>query len=133
MYNTQTGIYALRLLVDLMHSNTYDIVVFDRCVFDACVWAEYHKDKGRLTELERKSLQDFFLSRLWSNAIDFACIMICDPGTAVRREHVSALVAQKGTHTNEETIGELVSIHRRVYDTLSPFYPQAPLHGHNLS
>jgi hypothetical protein len=124
IYNTQTGIYALKLLVDLMHSNTYDVVLFDRCIFDACVWAQYHESKGRLTEPERKTLQDFFLSRLWSNAIDFACIMTCAPDVAVKREHTCALVTQVGTHTNEETISELVSIHKTIYGILSPAYPQ---------
>lgn len=127
IYNAQTGIYALELLIDLMHSSVYDIVIFDRCIFDAYVWAEFHKKKERLTKTEKKTLQDFFLSRLWSDTIDAAIIMICDPDTAVRREHTTALVAEKGHTTNEDTIRDLVSIHRAAYDTLSPRYSQLHL------
>lgn len=127
IYNAQTGIYALRLLIDLMHSSVYDIVIFDRCIFDAYVWAEFHKKKGRLTETEQKVLQDFFLSRLWSDAIDAAIIMTCDPAVAMRREHTTSSAEEKGHTTSEETIRNLIALHRTTYEALSSSYLQLHL------
>ena len=127
VYNVQTGIYALELLINLMHSSVYDIVIFDRCIFDAYVWAQFHEKKERLTKTEKENLQDFFLSRLWSDAIDTAIIMICDPAVAVHREHATSSVEEKGHTTSKEPIQDLVSLHRTAYETLSSRYQQLHL------
>ena len=50
VYNLRTGIYALTLLLDISVGHLYDVVIFDRSIFDAYVWLMYWNEKGKLTE-----------------------------------------------------------------------------------
>jgi len=62
IYNVRTGIYALNLLLDSGHTNSYDIIIFDRCIFDAYVWMEYWFEKNKISEEEKNILQHFFFA-----------------------------------------------------------------------
>src|SRR3989344_3657761 len=45
LYNIRTGLYALSLLIDESYGHLYDIIIFDRCVFDAYCWMMYWLEK----------------------------------------------------------------------------------------
>ena len=46
VYNIRTALYALNILLDLAHGHLYDVVAFDRAIFDAYGWMKYWLDKG---------------------------------------------------------------------------------------
>ena len=77
-YNLRTGLYALNMLIDFAHSHTYDIVIFDRAIFDAYTWMIYWEDKKMLTPKEKDLHQRFFLSKPWVDRIIASYIVTCD-------------------------------------------------------
>lgn len=127
LYNIRTGLYALELLVDISASHTYDLVIFDRCIFDAYCWMIYWAEKEKLSEKEREIIQSFFLSKFWIDKIDAAYFMICDPKVAMERELRIALSQKLGETTNPKTVKTLVGRYKSAYKVLSPKYPQLQL------
>jgi len=127
LYNIRTGIYALSLLVDLMQGNQYDVVIFDRCVFDAYCWMTYWKEKGKLTEEEKAVLQSFFLSQFWMESIDAAYFMTCTPYAAGERELKIAVSEILGETTSAASVTTLIARYRNAYALIKPQYPQLHL------
>ncbi|MBI4992047.1 MAG: AAA family ATPase [Candidatus Harrisonbacteria bacterium] len=127
LYNIRTGLYALELLIDLSSSHQYDIVIFDRGIFDVYCWMMYWEEKLRLAGNQKKLIQSFFLSQFWVDKIDVAYFMIADPKIAMERELRIALSSKLGETTNPKTIQTLVERYRIAYEQLSPQYPQLHL------
>ena len=124
LYNIRTGLYALNLLIDLSAGHMYDIVLFDRCIFDAFSWMMYWEEKNKLTPAERNMIQSFFLSDFWTDKIDAAIFMVCDPAEALRREMRLSMSQKVGETTNSKTVEALVNRYKTAYRLLSPKYKQ---------
>lgn len=127
LYNIRTGVYALTKLIDESYGHLYDVVIFDRCVFDAYCWMMYWTEKGQLTDDEKATIQSFFLSRFWTDKIDAAYFMTCDPKVAMERELKIALSQKLGETTNPKTIKTLTERYKTAYTKLSPRHPQLRL------
>ncbi|TSC51964.1 MAG: hypothetical protein LiPW41_731 [Parcubacteria group bacterium LiPW_41] len=122
IYNVRTGLYSLSLLLDLSWGHQYDLVIFDRAIFDSYVWMMYWEEKNKLSEVEKKGIQDFFLNRLWTNEIDAAYFVVCDPDEAMKRELRIALSQKLGETSNPKTIKTLVERYNTAYAALSPVH-----------
>lgn len=127
LYNLMTGDYALEILNNLGSGHQYDIVIFDRCLFDVYSWMMYWEGKGMLTEEEKVLYQSYFLSRFWLDKIDAAYFMISDPKVAMEREMRIALSTKLGETSNPKTIENLVERYKTAYAQLSPNHPQLTL------
>ena len=123
-YNIRTADYARTQLMDLSRGHLYDLVLFDRCVFDAYCWMMYWEDKGQLTPYEVKLYQSFFLSKFWVNKLDAAYFVTCGPEEAMRRSKEVSLTDLLGNFTNPDTIRVLVERFQKAYQDLSPIFPQ---------
>jgi len=119
IYNVRTGLYSLSLLLDLSWGHQYDLVIFDRAIFDSYVWMMYWEEKNKLSAEEKNTIQEFFLNRLWTNEIDAAYFVVCDPQEAMRRELRIALSQKLGETSNPETIKRLVERYNVAYTKLS--------------
>jgi hypothetical protein len=126
-YNIRTGLYALNMLMDFTHGHVYDIVIFDRSIFDAYTWMIYWEDKKLLSSKERETIQNFFLSRLWTDRIILSYIVLCEANEAVRRGQRIAASENLGQSSNPESIRKSVARHERMMAELSPRYPQLRL------
>lgn len=124
LYNIRTGIYALTQLIDFSAGHLYDVVIFDRCIFDAYCWMMYWTEKNKLTEVEKRMIQDFFLLRFWADKIDVAYFLICDPDMAAERELRIALSRKLGETTSPQTVRTLVERYLGAYRVLSLTYKQ---------
>ena len=124
LYNIRTAMYALQILVDQSVGNLYDVVIFDRCIFDSYCWFLYWQEKNLLTEEETKIFQSFFLSRFWKENLDIAYMMTCAPEKAMERELRIALSSKLGETTNPKTIERLIARCQKAFFTLSPTCPQ---------
>lgn len=124
LYNLRTAIYALNLLIDLSHGHLYDVVIFDRALFDGFVWMMYWEEKGKLTKEEKELYQEFFKFRLWIKEIDSAFFITCKPEEAMRREMRLALTNEEGEYTNPKTIATLISRYDKAYEALKENHPQ---------
>lgn len=127
LYNIRTGLYALTLLIDQSAGHVYDIVIFDRCIFDTYCWMIYWQEKSKISEKEMELFQQFFISRFWIDKIDAAYFMVCDPQEAVRRELRIALSQKLGDTTNPKTIETLAARYLSTYEILSPCHTQLHL------
>lgn len=127
LYNIRTGLYALNILIDQSLGHLYDVVIFERCLFDVYCWMMYWLEKGMLSAEEKDLIQNFFLSRFWIDKIDAAFFMVCDPDIAMKREMRISPSKKLGTTTNPETIRNLVERYKRAYTFLSPRFSQLNL------
>jgi len=127
LYNIRTGLYALEMLIDLSQGHQYDMVIFDRCVFDAYSWMMYWQEKGKLTDADRSLIQNFFLLPYWMNQIDLAYVFTCDPLVATTREDRLSLTNRPSEMTNPQTIGVLVDRYNRAFSQLKDGFPQLRL------
>ncbi len=124
LYNLTTALYALPKLIEMSAGHNHDLVIFERCIFDACCWMRYWNKKNKLSEEEMDLYQNFFLSRFWLDKIDVAYFMICDPDVAVERDLKDATIKTLGNTTNPSSIKNLVSIYKEAYEKLHPVSPQ---------
>lgn len=124
LYNLRTGLYALQNLIDLSSGHQYDIVIFDRGIFDTHIWMQYWRSKGKLSVDEEQFYQAFFMSRFWVNSIDAAYFVVCDADVAMQREHRVSLTGHEGNFTNPETIKKLAGYYADAYKALGADYPQ---------
>lgn len=124
LYNIRTGMYALTQLIDYSAGHPYDLVIFDRCIFDTYCWMLYWAEKNKLNKQEQKIIQEFFLSKFWSCNIDAAYFMICNPEIAMKRELRIALSNKLGETTNPNTVKTLVDRYRCAYFKLKPSHQQ---------
>lgn len=127
LYNIRTGLYALNILIDESFGHLYDIIIFERCIFDLYCWMTYWLEKGKLSAEEKSLIQGFFLSRFWADKIDAAYFMICDPEEAMRRELRISLSQKLGETTNPATIRTLVERYKSAYEILFPKHSQIRL------
>lgn len=126
-YNIRTGTYALNLLLDNAYGHNYDLIIFDRCIFDAYCWMQYWKEKSKLTEKEAANNQSFFLQKPLTDYIDAAIMMTCSAEEAMKRELKIALSSKLGETTNPESIKRLERIWKNAYERLQGEYPQLTL------
>src|SRR3989344_5476289 len=87
----------------------------------------YWSEKNKISEEEKRLIQSFFIWRFWTDKIDVAYFMVCDPEVAMARELRIALSRKLGETTNPETIRTLVNRYRAAYQILSPQFPQLRL------
>jgi thymidylate kinase len=127
VYNIRTGLYALTMLLDESHMHNFDIIMFDRGIFDAYVWMMYWREKEKLTGPQEDFYQRFFLSPFWADTVDLAFFMVCQPEEAMRREMQFALTERLGETTNPAAIATLFDRFQRAYDLLHPHHPQLRL------
>ena len=127
LYNLRTGLYALNILIDESASHRYDIVIFNRCLFDMYCWMEEWFSEGQLTEKEKVTYQNLALSRFWVDNIDIAVFMVCDPAISMKRALRIAPIKKEGGTTNYKKVASLVERYKNTYKTLSEKYPQLHL------
>jgi len=124
LYNIRTAQYAIAQLIDLSHSHTYDLVLFDRCAFDGYYWMMYWLAKGKLAPEEAELYQDYFLSDFWVKNLDAAFFVVCDPEIAMRRNQEDNISNKIGETTNPANLKVLVDRLHQAYRELSPKFPQ---------
>ena len=124
LYNIRTALYALSILIDESFKHSYDVVIFDRGVFDVYGWMMYWQEKGKLTEKEKELVQKFFLSRFWMDKIDAAFFMVCDSEVAMQRELRIALSNKLGETTNPKSVETLVARYKKAHELLKNDFPQ---------
>ncbi|MEO0084942.1 MAG: hypothetical protein ABIJ94_04395 [candidate division WOR-3 bacterium] len=110
LYNIRTGIYALAELLDNTYSLDFDLIIFDRAVYDAYCWQEYWLRKKIISPEVAEFNQKFFVQSEIANKVDICFFVICQAEEAMRREAKWALTEKHGETTNPETIQNLVEI-----------------------
>lgn len=127
IYNIRTAISALTKLVDESYGHKYDIILFDRCIFDAYCWMEYWAEKEKLTPGDKFIIQSFFTLPFFTERVDLYYFMVCDSKVAMERELRIALSKRPRETTNPASIDNKVTIWKRAYGILHSFHPNIRL------
>lgn len=114
-YNIATGIYALAHLLNNLGNGELDLILFDRCVYDAWCWQLYWQKKEDTSEKEAEFLKAFFTHRDWRDNVDVAFFIMCDPRVAIERDQQWSLTKKSGSYTNLETVKKLYNIFKTGY------------------
>lgn len=114
-YNIATGIYALAHLLNNLNNGELDLILFDRCIYDAWCWQLYWRRKENTSKEEAKFLKAFFAHKDWKDNIDIAFFIMCNPKTAIGRDQKWSLTKKSGNYTNLKTVTELFDIFKTGY------------------
>lgn len=115
LYNVRTGLYALTTLIDASVNNNYDLVIFDRCLYDAYVWMEHWYCKSEIKETERNILQEFFLFKTWLEWLDAIFFVTTSVEEAIKRDKAVSLTKKFGSTTNPQSIENLIEVFTDLY------------------
>jgi thymidylate kinase len=126
-YNVATAIYALEKLIHESFGHKYDIILFDRAIFDAYCWMEYWVQKDKLSPGDKYVWQSFFTSKQFVEKLDLVYFMICDPKVALERELRVAVSKRPRETTNPTSIEQKIKIWRNAYSIQSSFHPNIRL------
>lgn len=110
IYNIATAVYAMNALMNQLNSGADELVLFDRCLYDAWGWMEYWLWKKDITEKQAREFQRFFTHEAWRKEIDIAFFVICDPREAVRRNLEDAIVKETGHFSSPKSSEKLANI-----------------------
>jgi predicted NUDIX family phosphoesterase/predicted ATPase len=83
-----------------------DVIVLDRGLFDALIWMQWLRTKGRLTQEEHQTIVRFLQLERWKSAVDLVFLLSVGPREALRREHSRFLTRKPGSIMNSEAITE---------------------------
>ncbi|MBI2064780.1 MAG: hypothetical protein HYT62_01860 [Candidatus Yanofskybacteria bacterium] len=121
LYNVATGLYALDKLIHESFGHKYDIILFDRAVYDAYCWMEYWVEKNQLSPGDKYVWQSFFTSKQFLEKLDLAYFMICDPEVAMKRQLRIAISKRPRETTNPASIEQKNKIWQRAHSFHSAF------------
>ena len=127
VYNIRTGLYALQIFLNLRGGHEYDVVFFDRGIFDPYTWMIRWYEDGKLSEEDMRRWQKSFVDPLWAHDMDAAYVIVCDPAIAVEREYKKSPDKRLGATTNPEFMERLIRYNNRMLEELSGTYPQLRL------
>lgn len=123
-YNLRTAMYSLTKLLDESHDSRYDLILFDRCAFDAYCWMEYWAKKDKLSPKNKAVFQSFFMDNRFIDKIDICYFMVCDPKVSMKREFKNAISNEVRETTNYKSMETLDHIWRDAFAKLKPSYPK---------
>lgn len=126
-FNLRTAHYVADMILDLGAGHQYDIVIFDRGVFDSYIWAAYWCDKDQISVAEMQAFQEHSLCRFWADDVDVAFYITCDAQTAITRRNQVGLGAHRGTVTTHQSIKKLVQFFHYAHQILQTRFSQLHL------
>lgn len=126
-YNLRTALDSIPKLLDESHDSRYDLILFDRCVYDAYCWMEYWEKKGKLSSKDKLLFQSYYMNSRFTEKIDICYFLVCDPETSMKREFKDAISNEVRETTNLESIKMLDGIWRSSYKSLFPSNPNLRL------
>ena len=102
--------HTLQILLQYSYSIDYDLLFFDRGLYDAWCFIEWLLQKRKLRQEESECFKSFFTYEGWLKNIDLCFFVMCDPKVAAVRNRKDAFLTKKaGIRTNSKTVSELYS------------------------
>lgn len=125
-YNICTALYSIQKIMDVSYTHTYDILLLDRGIFDASCWVEYLHQHGLLNYSEKEALNLFYLLPCFTQKIDCALVVVCDPDAAFERVKAMQISDDMG-FTNPRSLKSLYEKSCELYERYCHSYPQLKL------
>lgn len=103
--------HTLQLLLEHSYSIDYDLILFDRGLYDAWCFIEWLRRKKRLGQKEADCFKQYFTYQGWLKNIDICFFIMCDQRAANRRNRKDAFLTKKfGFRTDPKTTSELHAV-----------------------
>lgn len=102
-FNVWTACASLNAMLEAVEKD-YQIVIFDRGVFDALCWMNFMEMVGRLSHDEKQTIFSFLLMERWRAFADIIFLMTTTPKEALKREYQDQLTKREGSIMNERTL-----------------------------
>lgn len=125
-YNIRTALYSIQKIIDTFWTHTYDILLLDRGIFDASCWVEYLHQHNLLTDSEKNVLNLFYLLPCFTQKIDCALVVVCDPDVAFKRVKAMQISNDIG-FTSPRSLKNLYEQSCDLYQRYNHIYPQLKL------
>jgi thymidylate kinase len=94
LYSFRTTLCVVETILEQVAKNDYDVIVFDRGLYDRYCWFVYERMVGKLEESSFLFFQEFCLRDEWR--LDLGIFLICSPEEAVSRDRKSSLSEEDG-------------------------------------
>lgn len=107
VFNIRVGLRVLDEMLELETGANYDVVIFERGIFDTYCWVNFWTKKKMLSKKECEYFQNFFTSRFWLKIIDVPFFFSCDYKTGIRRNAKNNILPVSGETINYGTMSEL--------------------------
>jgi len=124
-FNAWSACYALQTILEDCHSGDPDhLVILDRGLFDAVVWAQFlYEPNHRITDDDRKLMQGFFTLDLWRQRESAVFLFTADQTTSLARETHSKLTLKGGGAMNADFLNNLLKAYTRAADEWEAEFP----------
>lgn len=116
LFAVQNGIYALSRLLCNVYSLDFDLIIFDRALYDNFCWNEYLLQKGIISRKIADINQNFFTQPEIIDKIDLCFFTVCSVHKTMKYENRWSLTNKKGAITNSEIVKILLKIWRNVFE-----------------
>lgn len=120
-FNVWTACSTLTQMLEALDRDD-QIVIIDRGLFDALCWINWLEKTARLTQPEKKIIDDFILLNPWRELTDIVFILSVDPKTALERELAGQLTKRSGSIMNENTLEQFNNSVKSVYNENSSLF-----------
>ncbi len=114
VYNFQTCEYALSAARDRSHSD-FDLVIFDRAIYDGVVRMEYYARNGVITREQQSVIEGYYLLPWNTDLFDLHICLVSTPEVAIERELARALTEKHGKTMNPDTLKGLLDAHQSMW------------------
>lgn len=107
--------HALQILIQQSYSAEYDLVFFDRCVYDGWCWMEYRLRKKDITSTDAEHFKAVYTYPAWRKNVDICFFIMCDPEVANKRNKENSVTEKSGSLTNPKDGAELNDVFETGY------------------
>lgn len=117
MFNIWTSCMSLAGLIGTLEdkTNSVDVLILDRGIFDALCWFEWLESASKMEEQQKLTTENFLLMEELVKSIDIVFAFCVEPEVSIEREYANLLTDKIGTIMNKTILGEyLDAIHRTI-------------------
>ena len=115
-FNIWTAMQAINSLVEAVEgSNKADFVFFDRGIFDALCWFEWHRLSDRISDSEMDMLESFLANERFVKYIDIVFVFDLEPEESLNREYLNLLTSKPGSIMNDKVLSDYRYSVKRTY------------------
>ena len=121
LYDIRILLHSLSILIDNIQHTNFDVVLFDRAVFDTIGWLNYRLHKNE-DVVKITKMKEFVL--LMADYISLCVFLTCDAHTAIERDKRSSItIMGNGVSNNVVFLQDLAIAYEETLKELSG-YPQ---------
>ena len=103
-FNVWTGCSSLLQFLELVQEKSYNVIIFDRGIYDSIVWLHYLAEEHKLDNDKFATIRDFFLLARWRRAIDLVIEVRTKPQKSLEREFKDSLTDIPGRIMNMQVL-----------------------------